>query len=49
MHIAFRYLDEKQEDISVLENIFASLKIDGAFLLDVMRKERLIRCLSRFR
>ena len=39
MFTSFGYFDEKQEDITVLRNIFDSLKIGGVFLIDVMGKE----------
>jgi SAM-dependent methyltransferase len=43
---SFGYFDDKQEDVLVLRNIFASLKPGGVLLIDVMGKERLARILS---
>jgi len=43
MFTSFGYFAEKQEDILVLENIFASLRPGGVCLIDVMGKERLAR------
>lgn len=42
---SFGYFDDKSEDAGVLKNIFASLKPGGAFIIDVMGKERLARVL----
>ena len=38
---AFGYYDNKQDDIQVLRNVFASLHPGGRFVLDVLGKERL--------
>jgi SAM-dependent methyltransferase len=43
MFTSFGYFDKKQEDLQVLGNVFASLRPGGAFLIDVMGKERLAR------
>jgi len=43
---SFGYFDDKREDLVVLRNILASLKPDGAVLVDVMGKERLARILQ---
>lgn len=43
MFTSFGYFDDKREDIRVLENIFASLRPGGAFLIDVVGKEWLAR------
>ena len=39
MFTSFGYFDEKQEDIRVLENMFASLRPGGTCLIDVKGKE----------
>jgi SAM-dependent methyltransferase len=46
MFTSFGYFDDKQEDIQVLDNILASLKPGGFFLIDVMGKERLANILQ---
>jgi SAM-dependent methyltransferase len=43
MFTSFGYFDDKQEDMLVLQNIFKSLKPGGAFLIDVIGKERLAK------
>src|SRR5262245_30611037 len=43
MFTSFGYFDDKREDITVLENVFASLRPGGVFLIDVLGKERLAR------
>jgi SAM-dependent methyltransferase len=43
MFTSFGYFDDKNQDIIVLENILASLRPGGAFLIDLMGKERLAR------
>ena len=40
MFTSFGYFDDKNDDLIVLKNVFASLKPGGAFLIDVMGKER---------
>jgi len=40
---SFGYFDEKQEDIKVLRNVYASLKSGGIFVLELMGKEILAR------
>ena len=46
MFTSFGYFDDKQEDRTVLENVFTSLKPGGACLIDVLGKERLARILQ---
>ena len=46
MFTSFGYFDNKDDDLLVLRNIFSSLKQGGAFLVDVMGKERLAKILS---
>jgi SAM-dependent methyltransferase len=36
---AFGYFDKKEDDVQVLQNVFASLRPGGRFVLDVMGKE----------
>ena len=43
MFTSFGYFDDKEEDVQVLANILTCLKPDGAFVIDVMSKERLAR------
>lgn len=43
MFTSFGYFDNKRDDITVLENVFTSLRPGGACLIDVMGKE----CLAR--
>jgi len=43
MFTSFGYFDDKQEDLRVLENVFASLKTGGVFVIDVMGKETLAK------
>lgn len=43
MYTSFGYFDDKNDDLIVLKNVFAGLKPGGAFLIDVMGKERLAR------
>lgn len=43
MFTAFGYFDKKEEDVAVLRNIYASLKQDGCFVIDMMGKEKLAR------
>ncbi len=40
---SFGYFDDKNDDIKVLERVFANLKPGGIFLIDVMGKERLAK------
>jgi SAM-dependent methyltransferase len=46
MFTSFGYFNDKQEDIVVLENMYASLRSDGACLIDVKGKESLARILQ---
>ena len=46
MFTSFGYFDDKQEDMAVLENMFASLQPGGACLIDVIGKERLAKVLQ---
>ncbi len=39
---SFGYLDSREEDLAVLQNVRANLKRGGVFLIDVMSKEYLI-------
>ena len=43
MFTSFGYFDDKSDDLIVLKNVFTSLKPGGAFLIDVMGKERLAK------
>jgi SAM-dependent methyltransferase len=43
MFTSFGYFDDKREDLTVLENIFASLQPGGACLIEMLGKERLAR------
>lgn len=43
MFTSFGYFDDKQEDVTVLENMFASLQPGGKCLIDVMGKEQLAK------
>ncbi len=43
MFHSFGYFDDKREDMSVLRNIFASLKPRGTFFIDVVGKEILAK------
>jgi len=43
MFTSFGYFDDKQEDVKVLENIFASLREGGCCLIDLMGRETLAR------
>jgi ubiquinone/menaquinone biosynthesis C-methylase UbiE len=45
MFTSFGYFDDKEEDITVLRNMFASLQPGGACLIEVLGKERLARIL----
>jgi SAM-dependent methyltransferase len=47
MFTSFGYFDHKPDDITVLENILASLRPGGICLIDVIGKERLARILHR--
>jgi SAM-dependent methyltransferase len=47
MFSSFGYFDDKKEDIAVLENIYASLRSGGVFLIDLKGKECLARILQR--
>jgi SAM-dependent methyltransferase len=46
MFTSFGYFDDRQEDMTVLENIFASLQPGGACLIEVLGKERLAKILQ---
>jgi SAM-dependent methyltransferase len=46
MFTSFGYFDDKREDITVLENMFASLQPGGVCLIDVVGKERLAKILQ---
>ncbi len=43
MLTSFGYFDDKSEDITVLENVFASLRPGGKCLIDLVGKEQLAR------
>jgi SAM-dependent methyltransferase len=43
MFTSFGYFDNKQEDVTVLKNILASLRPSGKCLIDVIGKERLAK------
>lgn len=43
MFTSFGYFDDRQEDVLVLDNIFASLQPSGVFVIEVMGKERLAK------
>lgn len=43
MFTSFGYFDDKNDDITVLENVFTNLKPGGIFVIDVMGKERLAK------
>jgi SAM-dependent methyltransferase len=46
MFTSFGYFDDKRDDLLVLKNIHASLKPGGAFLIELLGKERLARVLQ---
>lgn len=46
MFTSFGYFDDRQDDIRVLENMFASLQPGGACLIEVLGKERLAKILQ---
>jgi SAM-dependent methyltransferase len=46
MFTSFGYFNDKQEDVVVLGNMFASLRPGGRCLIDLMGKERLARILQ---
>jgi SAM-dependent methyltransferase len=46
MFTSFGYFDDKQEDLTVLENMFTSLLPGGACLIEVLGKERLASILQ---
>jgi len=46
MFTSFGYFDDKQEDMTVLQNMFNSLQPGGASLIEVLGKERLARILQ---
>ncbi len=43
MFTSFGYFDDKDEDIAVLRNVYASLRPGGALVMDVVGKELLAR------
>lgn len=43
MFTSFGYFEEENDDLKVLKNIYANLKKDGQFLIDIMGKEVLAR------
>jgi SAM-dependent methyltransferase len=43
MFTSFGFFDKKEDDITVLQNIYQSLKAGGVCLIDVVGKERLAR------
>jgi SAM-dependent methyltransferase len=47
MFTSFGYFDEEEESVTVLGNIFRSLRRGGKFLLDVKGKEAMARVLTR--
>jgi SAM-dependent methyltransferase len=46
MFTSFGYFDNKEEDLAVLRNMFASLQPGGACLIEVLGKERLAKILQ---
>lgn len=46
MFTSFGYFDDKRDDLLVLKNVLASLKLGGAFLIELLGKERLARVLQ---
>jgi 2-polyprenyl-3-methyl-5-hydroxy-6-metoxy-1,4-benzoquinol methylase len=46
MFTSFGYFDDRQEDMTVLENMFTSLQPGGACLIEVLGKERLAKILQ---
>jgi SAM-dependent methyltransferase len=46
MFTSFGYFDNQQEDVTVLQNIFASLAPGGVCLIELLGKERLARILQ---
>jgi SAM-dependent methyltransferase len=46
MFTSFGYFEDKREDVTVLENMFASLRPGGACLIEVLGKERLAKVLQ---
>jgi SAM-dependent methyltransferase len=46
MFTSFGYFDDKQDDMTVLQNMFTSLQPGGACLIEVLGKERLARILQ---
>jgi ubiquinone/menaquinone biosynthesis C-methylase UbiE len=46
MFTSFGYFDDKQEDVTVLGNMFASLQPGGACLIEMLGKERLAKVLQ---
>jgi len=46
MFTSFGYFDDRQDDMTVLQNIFTSLQPGGACLIEVLGKERLAKILQ---
>ncbi len=46
MFTSFGYFNKKQEDLTVLENIFTSLQPGGVCLIEVLGKERIAKVLQ---
>jgi 2-polyprenyl-3-methyl-5-hydroxy-6-metoxy-1,4-benzoquinol methylase len=46
MFTSFGYFDDKEEDVTVLRNMFTSLQPGGAILLELLGKERLAKILQ---
>ena len=46
MFTSFGYFDDRQDDRTVLENMFTSLEPGGACIIDVLGKERLAKILQ---
>ena len=46
MFTSFGYFDDKDQDIAVLQNVFASLRAGGVCLIDVIGKERVAKILQ---
>jgi SAM-dependent methyltransferase len=46
MFTSFGYFDDRRDDMTVLQNMFASLQPGGAFLIEVLGKERLAKILQ---
>jgi hypothetical protein len=46
MFTSFGYFDDRQDDMTVLQNMFTSLQPGGACLIEVLGKERLAKILQ---